>query len=92
MFNNTKKKVLQEDGLELTTARLENQHSNHMATGLDNLHFSNAWFVVLCMPNVCFDFFVIVYVLLRTYNGCYMYNEKYWFHLQYFFLLQMFTF
>jgi hypothetical protein len=27
-----------------------------------------------CMANVCFDFFVIVYVLLRTYNGCYMYN------------------
>jgi hypothetical protein len=33
--------------------------------------------LMLCcvpMPNVCFDFFVIVYVLLRTYNGCYMFN------------------
>jgi hypothetical protein len=68
----SKKKVLQEDVLELTTARLEDQHSNHMATGPNNLLCSNAWFVVLCMPNVCFDFFVIVYVLLRTYNGCYI--------------------
>jgi hypothetical protein len=69
-----KKKVLQEDGLELPTARLEDQHSNHMATGPDNLLQSNTSFVVLCMPTVCFDFFVFVYVLLRTYNGCYMYN------------------
>jgi hypothetical protein len=75
---NTQKKVLQEDGLELTTARLEDQYSNHMATGPDNFICSNAWFVVLCMPNVCFDFFVIVYVLLRTYDGCYILNMGLW--------------
>jgi hypothetical protein len=65
IYKYSKKKVLQEDGLELTTARLEDQHSNHTATGPNNLHFSNAWFVVLCMPNVCFDFFKPFYVFDR---------------------------